>query len=304
MNLLINNEKLRIMPRPTAELWQEGMGEKRYEGNKWGGRYLRAPNSLLRALTENPKLKQIASICRVDGYIHDNNTGPNYEKVLFVKSVRDIESILIKSDSPGVHLYGVKSTESSRNCAPILFPRTLGERHVVVWNPDGILGKEFYKIIPHKPPFEVVVAQLNSTLAICESELFGSAGLGGGGLKFSADSVKQMLILDIAEFDNAQLQTLLGSFDRLSRRPMRSTFEELGFTLCRMKHQHPEHPYEQVQPDILTLEQVREASPDRYELDRVIFDILGFTDPERLAIYQVTLQLVKERALRSKNNQP
>jgi hypothetical protein len=73
----------------------------------------------------------------------------------------------------------------------------------------------------------------------------------------------------------------------------------LGFEVGR--EQHSEHPYEQVTPEALTLEQVQRASPDRFELDAVIFDVLGLTDDERLAVYKAVAQLVKDRLVKARS---
>jgi hypothetical protein len=95
---------------------------------------------------------------------------------------------------------------------------------------------------------------------------------------------------------------LLNAFNRLSQRPIRSIFEELGFPLCReRKCGRPEHPYEHVRPEALTLEQVRAASPDRFELDRVVFDVLGLTDDERREVYRAVAQLVKDRLVKARS---
>jgi len=93
---------------------------------------------------------------------------------------------------------------------------------------------------------------------------------------------------------------LLKAFERLASREVRSIFEELGFALCRERRcSHPEHPYEHVRPEALTLEQVQRASPDRFELDRVVFDVLGLTDGERLEVYRAVAQLVKDRLVKA-----
>jgi len=89
-----------------------------------------------------------------------------------------------------VVLYGVKQEGNSSLKAPILFPRTFGERHMVLWNVDGVYGKEFYKIIPASAGEELsIVAQLNSTLGILQRELLGLVNLGDGAIKFSANDV-------------------------------------------------------------------------------------------------------------------
>lgn len=94
----------------------------------------------------------------------------------------------------------------------------------------------------------------------------------------------------------------MGIFHRFSERPTRSLFEELGFTLCRQRGcHHPEHPYEFVQPEALTLEQVRKASPERFVLDGVVFEALGLTDEERLDVYRAVAELVKSRLVKARS---
>jgi len=110
------------------------------------------------------------------------------------------------------------------------------------------------------------------------------------------------LCLHPAIIPSAYIPYLLSVFNHLSRRPIRSIFEELGFQLCRQKRcNHPEHPYEHVNPEELTLEQVQKASPDRFELDSVVFDVLGLTDEERLQVYQAVAELVKMRLVRARS---
>jgi hypothetical protein len=100
----------------------------------------------------------------------------------------------------------------------------------------------------------------------------------------------------------SQRARLISAFERLAQREVRSIFEELGFVICRERGcQNPEHPYEFVNPKALTLEQVRKVSPDRFELDSVVFDILGLTDEERLEVYQAVADLVKSRLTKARS---
>lgn len=87
---------------------------------------------------------------------------------------------------------------------------------------------------------------------------------------------------------------MLSAFHRLSQRPIRSIFEELGYP-------KPNRDYSNVDPSALTLEQVQQASPDRYELDSILFEALGLTHEERLAVYRAVVQLVKDRLVKAKS---
>jgi len=275
-----------------------------YKGNKWGGRYLRAPDILHRAIRGYPSvLLRLAKLAKVHGYIHDNCTGPHYPDVPFIKSIRDAQQIRLTRSSAGVVAYGVKSDGKSRLVAPILVARTFNDRLFALWNRDGIFAKEFYRVMPHdKKQSKELAALLNSTWVILQFEIVGIAGLGGGGLKFSMSSVSELLVPNIEVLTREQRDKLEMAFNCLSGRLVRNVFEEFGFTVCRTRRcQHPEHPYEQVRPGALTLAQVKQASPDRFELDSVVFDVLGLSDEERLEVYRAVVELVKDRLVKARS---
>jgi hypothetical protein len=149
---------------------------------------------------------------------------------------------------------------------------------------------------------QVLNALLNSTVHLLTTEVLGRVNLGEGLLTTYGPEIIASLCLHPNALDGKQCQRLLSAFHRLCERPVRSIFEELGFELCRKRRcDHPEHPYEQVTPEALTLEQVQRASPDRFELDAVIFDVLGLTDDERLAVYKAVAQLVKDRLVKARS---
>jgi len=146
----------------------------------------------------------------------------------------------------------------------------------------------------------IVVAMLNSSLTAMIADIIGRKTYGIGVVYLYGPEINNLLVLNPALVSNSNY--LLSAFSRLSRRPIRSIFEELGFPLCREKKcPHPEHPYEHVDPSALTLEQVKSASPDRFELDSVVFDVLGLTDEERLQVYRAVVELVKNRLVKAKS---
>ncbi|MCD6520062.1 MAG: Eco57I restriction-modification methylase domain-containing protein, partial [Anaerolineae bacterium] len=290
-------------------LYQEGLEEpsegqilkqRRYVGNKWGGKYLRAPNILWDILSRNhSSFVYLSTLADILGYIHDNNTGAKFPKVPFVKTIKDLTRIKVNRRSSGVHLFGVKLRGFSKVIAPILIARTYESRLFVVVNEDKVYFKEFYKILPKKVPPNILGAYLNSTFSLMITELYGVV-LGGGGLKSSIFGIKLYPVHK--GFLNQNQNKLLAAFNHLAGRPIRSIFEELGFVLCQKRGcRHPEHPYEHVRPEALTLEQVQQASPDRFALDSIVFDVLGLTEEERRQVYQAVAQLVKDRLVKAKS---
>jgi len=134
-------------------------------------------------------------------------------------------------------------------------------------------------------------------------ELYGRQyGGGSGPIKNEGIDLQKYLVLAPSNFTSAQCNLLLQHFGLLASCEVRSTITELGFPLCQeRKCGHPEHPYEHVRPEALTLDQVKRASPDRFELDAVVFDVLGLTEEERLEVYKAVAQLVKERLVKARS---
>ncbi|MDH7605599.1 MAG: Eco57I restriction-modification methylase domain-containing protein, partial [Melioribacter sp.] len=290
-NLLLNeyaqaitkDDDFRVYPITYKELKEAGtvyedendekLGNGIYEGDKWGGKYLRAPDIFFTILEKGKdKLTRLYRISNIEGYIHDNNTGPKFPKVKFIKTVKQLDCILLTMNSKAIILYGVKKEGNSRLVSPILFPRTLGDRQLVVWNKAGIYAKEFYKIIPNSMEDIVsLVSQLNSTYGILQRELFGLTNLGDGALKFSAYDIGLFYIIQEIFIDEKDIENFLN-------RKQKEIIIELGFDKTK--------PIRSQKPNPL---------PDRKALDDIIFDALGLTQAERDEVYYSVCELVQNR---------
>lgn len=249
---------------------------------KWGTKYFRSPDSYLKLLERNQvNLSPLAEAAEVIGYVHDNNTGQSFPQVLFVKSIKDLNSILLKPDTKGVVKYGVNPVGNSMRTAPILFARTYGYDHLVPYNPDGIVGKEFYRI----QPFEIAESRnfaliLNSTFGILQKELIGSVNLGGGGIKFSGDDIEKFLL------PNRHLEFPEDLSEEFLKRPKMPIFQELGFddsSLILDPNFRPQPPL------------------DRAAIDKVVFDFLSMNDDEIQTIYKEVAILIHNRKVRSES---
>jgi len=191
----------------------------------------------------------------------------------------------------------------SRN-GPIAWAMIHSKRHNVHYNPHEVeLDHNFFEISAKRTDQAFLAASCVSIIAIKVKELFGRQyGGGSGPIKNEGVDIINFHVVDPSVLSRLARQRLLSAFDRVSNRPVRSIFEELGFALCQARRcNHPEHPYEHVQPEALTLERVRRASPDRFELDAVVFDVLGLTDEERLEVYRAVARLVKGRLVKARS---
>jgi hypothetical protein len=287
-----SNDTFRIYPITNKDLKEsgteyedeaiEGAGLGKYTGDKWGGKYLRAPDVFFRLILEEESIfYKCRDIAQILGYVHDNNTGDNYAKTRFIKSIKDTRKIQLLDSDNGVIDYGVKSDGNSRTIAPILIPRTFGQDHLILFNQENIIGKEFYKVICSSEENNLKYALfLNSTFFVLERELFGITNLGGGGLKFSGDDVRLLLIPKKMPLVTKE------RFNEFLSRSIKSIFKECGID------PKSEIPIEEQEPKPL---------PDRAELDKVVFDALDLTPNERKDVYRAVCRLVWNRISKAKS---
>ena len=182
----------------------------------------------------------------------------------------------------------------------LVFPCSIGDTFKVFLNFFAWIDKRLYEGFADQP--EILSGLCNASITPMFAELGSRTGLGEGLLDMTVYEIAALPVLNYLVLTNVQRQRLLSAFERLAEREVRSIFEELGFLLCRQRRcAHPEHPYEFVKPDELTLEQVKNASPNRFELDSVVFDALDLTDEERLAVYRAVVELVKSRLVRARS---
>jgi hypothetical protein len=244
-----------------------GLSEGVYSGDKWGGKYLRAPDVYRRIFGDSSAhFTSLDKMAVVYGYIHDNSTGTGWPKMPVLWSVKDASSIMNSPSSPGIRSIGVNPKGNSTDIVPILFPRTFGSRHLVVMATDGLLGKEFYKIMPRRAEdTESILVQLNSTLGMLQREILGIRGLGGGAIKFAARDVGLFMILP--DFDT---KLCCRAIKTMLQRKIRDFEDEL-------------------------------CMDDRREIDGVIFDQLGLYQSQRDEVYSAVQSLIESRSEKSKH---
>jgi len=125
-------------------------------------------------------------------------------------------------------------------------------------------------------------------------QLGGRTPFGGGLLKVQTYEVGAVFLPNPAAFTAAQRDRLLDAFEQMAQREVRSIFEELGYP-------KPNQDYSNIDPAALTLEQVQRASPDRFKLDAVVFEVLGLSDAERLTVYRAVVELVRNRLVKARS---
>jgi hypothetical protein len=170
------------------------------------------------------------------------------------------------------------------------------ERHSMHYNELGVeLDHNFFEVLADSDAIPVLSGILASTKGIFVKELFGRQyGGGSGPIKTEGTDIKAFLVPNPAAFTAAQRDRLLDAFERMAQREVRSIFEELGYP-------KPNRDYSNIDPAALTLAQVQRASPDRFELDAVVFEVLGLSDAERLTVYRAVVELVRNRLVKARS---
>lgn len=103
-----------------------------------------------------------------------------------------------------------------------------------------------------------------------------------GALKTQVYEIEKLTILNPEKLTKSQLSKLSEAFDKLSQREIGSVFEEIGSET----------------PEDVSLDNIK---PDRRELDKIIFEILGLTEKEQSEVYKAVIDLVKSRIEKAKS---
>ena len=299
---LVNKIDYKIFPIVQEDLLQDGWGypdqfhgkrftEGSYEGNKWGGRFLRAPDIYYNVLGKGKgtflKLENIAYVrtgVKEGGYgeyIKSKSKIKNQEHDNFIpilKNVKEQKHIIIRvADSFIVNNIGKFKKVAENRKSPILWLAGRGATHKCYLNPNEYTySGNFIGIEPKTPNItKSLVGYLNSTLCILLSEVEGrSKGIGGAAAVFSKTDLKRLEVLNHIDF----VSKMGDDFERFLSREVRTIFEESG-----------------IDRDKSIREQVPNPPPDRAELDNIIFDELGLTQDERNEVYWSVCELVKQR---------
>jgi len=178
--------------------------------------------------------------------------------------------------------------------SPIKMPMFYRTR-IFVAGTVAFCDAQLYDVVPKQNGSfsdEVLLALLNSTTTVLQAEMGGRHyGGGGGPLKFQVYEAKSCLLPNPAALTTAQRERLLEAFEKLAEREVKSIFEELGLP-------KPNKDYSNIRVEDVSLERVL---PDRRALDAVVFEVLGLSEQEQLAVYRAVVELVKSRLVKAQS---
>jgi len=319
VEVITSTDKWRVYPINQNELYKNGLDEENdYEGDKWGGKYLRAPDIFFTILEKGKdKLVRLGDIAEVRrGF----TTGANEffylddEKIAkwgierkflrpVIKSPRECKTIKIKNEPLSTKIIICHKSKNQLKGTNLLKYINWGEKQItdegVNWNEvPSVKGRELWYAINENYSDNFIIPRTFNDAYICHvgginySDRF--YGIVSSERKlityfnsmifvlFTESLAKQGLGLGALDLNIRELVKipLIINFKKnvLIKREVRSVFEEIG-----------------VNDSKLIRSQELNLLPDRKALDDIIFDALGLTKAEREEVYYAVCELVQNR---------
>ncbi|QHN06654.1 hypothetical protein FZP57_06130 [Methanothermobacter sp. THM-1] len=165
----------------------------------------------------------------------------------------------------------------------IFWSRAHHNSHRIYYSTKDVHASDNFSILKPKDIDAWLLATiLNSTFVWLMKETFGRRNLGQGALGTLGVDIENLFILNPNSLKDEQIKKLKICSEKLFRRKIGSIFEESGLD--------PSKTIREQKPNIL---------PDRLEIDKIIFDVLGLNKKERNEVYWAVANLVKKRIEKS-----
>ncbi|MFH1585159.1 MAG: Eco57I restriction-modification methylase domain-containing protein, partial [archaeon] len=297
---VVKTDDYRVFPTTQEDLLEDGWEYPEdyrngrfkagsYEGNKWGGKYLRAPDIFYTILekghgnlttlskmvikTQRNTLQNFTKVIEVKENYSINNNYP------YLSSVKDIEMIKVDIKKLPISLKRMTQKPIEYSIPDIISNRFFGERLFFIEGGNFVVSDTFFVGFLKKGyEKKEILTLLNGTCFLMITEIIGRKNLGGGLLTIYGPELKSLILFNPNKLSQKIRYKLLSIYEKISKRPIHSIFEELGI--------NPDKPIREQEPKPL---------PDRAELDKIISDELGLTKEERKEIYWAVCEMVKQR---------
>jgi len=327
LEALADETKRRVVTKTSGEIWESGSDvNNHYEGDKWGGKYLRAPDIYFTIFDKGKdKLRKLGSIAEVK---YGQKTGSNpfflldrsdqdyweiEEEYLrsFVKSSRECRSMRISQDQISLAVFScalgkedlvgtnaLKYIEYGENDDEWIDPKD-GIAKPPYLNSSCAVRRLWYDAGVQSPPDFIWFKGFNERFLVVSNE--DGAAVGD---RLYAVSLNE----DFAAYKSETLiclnSTISHLFTELHGRVNLGegaldimTYEVAGIpVLLPNLISAIEMPI--TGREILPVQQEL-AQADRQDLDNIIFDVLGLTSGERDAVYEAVIDLVSKRLKRA-----
>ncbi len=303
---VIKTDSYRIFPLYQGDLLEDGWSypdnydyergrfkSGNYNGNKWGGKYLRAQDIFF-YLISNKKIVKLGSVCKIktglkesgyEDYIKPMKEVNSEKTFPILKNVKKLNKIYITQNDSYI-IKSIKHFEKATvyKHSRLLWPAMRGDRHLCLFNENQFtFTGNFFGMEPINRELEKnCLLVLNSSLTFLFFEILARKGFGGGSaIMVKSDLKEHMVIFNPVFLDYERVESILA---KICKREIKTIFEEIGID--------PAKPIREQEPNPL---------PDRAELDNIIFDELRLTKDERNEVYWATCELIKQRLEKAKS---
>ncbi len=277
-NEITSTDAYSVFPISQRQLLDEGSVNSEetrvngYVGDKWGAKFLRAPNIYF-VLIEKAlfcKFRELASHIQRNNLQNLKNTKfvgreEDPDGFPFLHSVKDVDRIRIDPK----RLPKVIPSRGQRNVTwlvpDVISNRFIGARLCFFEGGNFLVNDSFF-IATFKRSYrkKTVLALMNSTVSLMMLEQLGRKNMGEGVLCIYGPELAGHLIPKPELFGAGHLQELERSYDAIAVRTVLPIFDEV-------------------------------TQPDRRTLDDIIFDAIGLTQGERDGVYEAVVELVQRR---------
>jgi hypothetical protein len=314
-------------PAPTGKSHGLLIKTARYIGNKWGGKYLRAPDIFFTIL-EKGKLVRLGDIAEVRrgfttganeffyleptgkpapaGYLHVRNgagwEGEIEEEFLkpILKSAKDSDTILIDPAKLRTRLFLCHASKAELSGTRALEYIRWGESKAFDKKPS-VQGRRCWYDVGHKEPADAIVLrrigermpvfEANGVLEDCVlfgiSRLYSSLNLHAFLAALNATWTRLYIELMTRQLTGAQAVADTNVY-LVKEVPIFDFRLISGSTLEDFLRAYRQM---RVRPCVSIF--TEKDAPDRRALDEVVFDVLGLTVGEREAVYEAVINLVR-----------
>jgi len=337
---VFSNDIFRVYPITVKNLQEAGMeyeheGERKldagkYVGDKWGGKYLRAPDIFFTILEKGKsKLVKLGDIAEVrfgiktgvneffyldDDQIRKWKIEPEFLKPV-IKSPRDSKSILVNPRDLKNKLFICNKSKAQLKGTKTLKYIEWGEKQKtkdgVYWKDvSSVQGRKYWYGLGERQPREILWPMIHNDRLACfwnkhavevDHNLFEITPFTPS--LFSVITIFFRELYGRANLGEGALKTegidinkfmvLDSSHDKLSEEFKRISLDEINslFKQCGIDPKS-KTPIEEQEPKPL---------PDRAELDKIVFDALNLTADERKEVYRAVCRLVWNRISKAKS---
>lgn len=299
-----SNDIFRVYPILTHDLLEAGLeyadeeqkilGGK-YIGNKWGGKYLRAPDIFFAILGKGQgKLVKLSEISKnikrnnlenfSEWQISKDKFRDQVTQFPFLHSLKDTEGICVNYNNLKSFNKTPLNIDTEYIKPDIISNRFVGERMFFIEGGDFLVNDSFF-IAQLKDQYDKknVLMLLNSTLSLFLLEIIGRKTFAVGVMYVYGPEFNNMLLLNPQVIKKVSLNSI---YTKIVSRKIYTIFKECGID------PKSEVPIEDQEPKPL---------PDRKELDDIVFDALGLSTDERREVYRAVCRLVSNRISKAKS---